>query len=258
MGIFLVAALLAAGAPTAVSIDARDNAISMPARVSAGLIAFTLENRGSEPHDVRFIRLAGGHTVDDFATWQKSGQPIPAWLVPSGGIGAVAPGLREEYIVSLTAGSYVALCSYPSADGTPHADKGMFTPLQVEPGGAAAVPPEADLTVTLSDHHFQLSNPVPGGHPLWHLRNTGTEPHQAQIVKLPDGRQEYSERAWFTNGGRGPRPGQPVGGSVEVPVGGEAWFRAELGPGHYLLLCAQNEEDGRHYDLGMIYRFEIE
>jgi hypothetical protein len=258
ISLLLTALIAAAPPPAEVRIEARDFSITMPAQISAGLTAFTLENRGAEPHDVRFVRIAGTHTIDDFAAWQKSGKAIPDWLVPSGGIGTVAPGLHQEYIMALDAGAYVALCSYPSQDGTPHSEKGMFAPLTVDAGGAAAARPEADVTVTLTDHHFQLTAPMEGPHPLVHLRNTGTEPHQAQIVKLPEAGMEYAERAWFDHGGHGPRPGQPIGGSIEVPVGGEAWFRAELPPGHYLLLCAQAEEEGRHYELGMVYRFEIE
>ena len=29
-------------------------------------------------------------------------------------------------------------------------------------------------------------------------------------------------------------------------------------PGKYLLLCSMSEDEGRHYDLGMIYRFTVE
>jgi hypothetical protein len=253
----LLAAALAANA-NAVRIEARDFTLSLPAHLRAGRMAFTLDNRGSEPHDVRFLRLAGRHTVDDFVAWQKSGAAIPAWLVPSGGIGTVAPGLSADYIATLAAGSYVVLCGYPSPDGTPHTAKGMFAPLQIEAGGAGIPAPEADLTVTLSDHHFLLSAPVPAGHPIWHLRNTGSESHQALVVKLPDGINQFMERSWFDHGNRGARPGIPVGGVIDLPAGGEAWFSAELTAGRYLLLCTVVEDEGRHYELGMIYSFVVE
>ena len=257
MTALLLAALLAAN-PAAVRIEARDFALTLPAHVPAGRIAFTLDNRGSEPHAVRFLRLADRHTFDDFVAWQKSGAAIPAWLVPSGGIGTVAPGLTTDYVATLTAGSYVVLCASPSADGTPHVAKGMVAPLQIDAGGVGVPAPEADVTVVLSDHHFLLSAPVPGGHPIWHLRNTGSEPHQALVVKLPDSVNQFQERAWFDHGSRGARPGIPVGGVIDLPAGSEAWFSAELTPGRYLLLCAAVEEEGHHYDLGMSYAFVIE
>ena len=62
-----------------------------------------------------------------------------------------------------------------------------------------------------------------------------------------------------TTGSRcGPRPGVPAGGVIEVEPDADAWFRVELKPGRYLLLCSVLEEEGRHFDLGMIYRFTIE
>jgi uncharacterized cupredoxin-like copper-binding protein len=49
-----------------------------------------------------------------------------------------------------------------------------------------------------------------------------------------------------------------VGGLETLAPGAEASFRTDLKPGKYLLLCAMSEDEGRHYELGMIYRFEIE
>ena len=43
-----------------------------------------------------------------------------------------------------------------------------------------------------------------------------------------------------------------------IAPGKDATFETELKPGRYLLICTMNEDEGRHYDLGMIYRFEIE
>jgi hypothetical protein len=259
LSLILAAALAAANPPPQIKIETRDYTIAMPAHIPAGLVNFTLENHGSEPHEIRFVRLAGKHTFDDFVAWQKSGTQIPDWLSTAGGMAAVGPGRHQEYIMSLEAGTYAVLCSYPSENGTPHTDKGMFAALTVDAGASAAAPPaDADITITLTDHHFQLTAPFDGPHPLIHVRNAGTEPHQAQLVRLPDERLQYTERAWFQNGGKGTRPGIPVGGSIEVPVDGEVWFRPELTPGSYLLICAQAEEEGRHFDLGMIYAFVIE
>jgi hypothetical protein len=244
--------------PAPIRILATDGALTMPERVPSGLSLFTLENRGTVPHAVRFIRLADGHTIQDYKTWRQSGQPIPAWLVTAGGIGAVGPGLSADYFAPLAAGSYVVLCNYPSPEGGSHDDKGLATALQVEGGASTLSPPEADVTLRLHDHGFQLTAPIPAGRPLFHVLNGGTEPHQALVVKLPDGANEFQERGWFNGGSRGTRPGQPIGGIVELAADADAWFRVELAPGRYLLLCTMQEEDGRHFELGMVYRFTIE
>ena len=114
------------------------------------------------------------------------------------------------------------------------------------------------ITVVLTDHHFRLSAPVEGGTLTWHVKNEGTEPHQAIVVRLPEGVSEYGERAWFEHGSKGPEPGERVVVLEKLAPGAEASFETSLKPGKYLLLCAMNEDEGRHYELGMIYRFTIE
>jgi uncharacterized cupredoxin-like copper-binding protein len=123
---------------------------------------------------------------------------------------------------------------------------------------AAAPQSGGAITLVLTDHHFRLTAPVERGKMVWHVKNDGTEPHQALVVKLPDGVNEYQERAWFEHGSPGPEPGEPMGGLKTLAPGAEASFETDLKPGKYLLLCTMAEEDGRHYELGMIYRFEIE
>jgi uncharacterized cupredoxin-like copper-binding protein len=131
----------------------------------------------------------------------------------------------------------------------------LFVVAVATPAAQAAA---SSITVVLTDHHFRLSAPVEAGALTWHLKNEGSEPHQAIVVRLPEGVSEYGERAWFEHGSKGPEPGERVGGVEKLAPGAEASFETNLKPGRYLLLCAMNEDDGRHYELGMIYRFEIE
>jgi hypothetical protein len=255
----LIASAQAAPAgTTAVRIELKDDGLSLPPRLTAGLTTFSVENTGTGPHDVRFARVTDRHTLADVAAWLKTGGAVPPWLVTAGGAGALAPGTKEEYTFTIAPGLYVVLCGHRGDDGVTHGEKGGFAPLQVDAGTSTLRLADADRIVTLRDHGFQLTAPVEGGRSTWHVRNTGSEPHQMLIVKLQDAGGEYPERAWFSHGARGPRPGQAAGGVLEVPPGEEAWLRVELGPGHYLLVCAEQEEDGLHFDLGMIYRFEIE
>ncbi len=130
-------------------------------------------------------------------------------------------------------------------------------PVDIGPSTSGAEPPSADLTLTMHDHGFQLTAPISGGRARWHIHNNGSEPHQVLIVRLPDGVTEWQERAWF-NGGRAPRGGVPVGGIVELDADGDAWLGIDLRAGQYILLCSMLEQEGRHFELGMIYRFSIE
>jgi hypothetical protein len=235
-------------APSA-AITLTDDAVSMPATITAaGPLLLTIANTGTGPHDLRFVRLSAGHTLDQFKAWKESGKPIPEWLVSAGGVAAIGAGSTAEYIASFAAGSYVVL-----------SDNRVFQALQVSAGrGGGVKPPDSDLTVTLHDHGFQLTAPVPSGRPFFHVVNTGSEPHQMLLVRLPEGSNEFRQRAWISAGSQGESPGEQSGGILELAPGAQAWFRTALKPGRYVMLCGELEEEGRHFDLGMVYRFEIE
>src|SRR5262245_60008203 len=163
----MIGATILLALAAAVPIQATEYTLTMPARVPAGLTTFAFENQGKEPHYVRFVTIAAGHTMDDFVAWQKEGEKaggaIPDWLVSSGGLGAIAPGTSEEVTLTLAAGTYVVMCTYPTLDGMPHLRKGMFAPLVVGPETSTESAPSADLTIRLHDHGFQLTAPIEGG-----------------------------------------------------------------------------------------------
>src|SRR5262249_7518086 len=83
----------------------------------------------------------------------------------------------------------------------------------------AAAPTDPEITVVLTDHHFRLSVPVEPGRLLWHIKNEGSEPHQALVIRLPEGVSEYGEEAWFERGGKGPEPGERAGGIETIAAG---------------------------------------
>jgi hypothetical protein len=128
----------------------------------------------------------------------------------------------------------------------------------VAPLLAASPQTDQSISIVLTDHHFRLTAPVEPGRLLWYVKNDGSEPHQALVIRLADGVSEYGEEAWFEHGSKGPEPGERVGGLETLAPGAEASFRTDLKRGKYLLLCAMSEDEGRHYELGMIYRFTIE
>ena len=238
--------MIALAALAAITIVTSNDALTVPQETTAGFTTITFDNTASEPHAIRIVELRETHTVDEFAAFLKNGGAPPAWLRTVGGVAMLGPALSEEYSTTLAAGRYVVV------------DGDRFAPLTVTPGPAAKPNPTADIEVRLHDHGFQFGAPVDGPKPLWHVRNTGSEPHQAVLFRLTAGMTEVAARNWITSGSRGPAPGDPRGGVIEVPTNGEAGFRVDLPPGRYVLLCGELEQEGRHFDLGMIYRFIIE
>jgi hypothetical protein len=239
--------VIAFAAAAALTIVTSGEALTVPPQTIAGRTTITFENKADQPHGIRIVEIRDKHTIDDFGAFLKNGGAPPAWVRTAGGVAALAPNLTEEYTTTLAAGTYAVV------------DGERFAPLTVT--AAPATKPAAiaaDIEVRLHDHGFQFSAPVDGPKPMWHLRNTGTEPHQAILVRLTEGMTEFAVRNWITLGSRGPAPGDPRGGVLEVPIDGEAWFRVDLPPGRYVLLCGELEQEGRHFELGMIYRFEIQ
>jgi hypothetical protein len=116
---------------------------------------------------------------------------------------------------------------------------------------------QPDLTLTLQDHNYKLTAPIRAGKSTWLVRNTGTERHQALVVRLPDRVSEFAVRNWITNGSHGDPPGEPMA-KVDLDAGKETRVQVDLSPGRYILLCGMKEDEGFHFDLGMIYRFTIE
>lgn len=248
--------MIALAALAAITIVTSNDALTVPPQTPAGRTTITFENKAAEPHAIRIVELREKHTADEFAAFLKNGGVPPAWLRTVGGVAPLAPNLSEEYTTALAAGSYVVV------------DGERFAPMTVLAGpnnapsargaGAGDAPPAVDIELRLHDHGFQFGAPVEGPKPMWHVRNTGTEPHQVLIFRLTDGMTEFGARNWITGGSHGPAPGDPRGGILEVPIDGDAWFRVDLPAGRYVLLCGELEQEGRHFDLGMIYRFEIE
>src|SRR5262249_11048316 len=124
-------------------------------------------------------------------------------------------------------------------------------------GGEAPQAQQSDLTLTLQDHNYKLTAPIPAGKSTWLVRNGGTERHQALVVRLPERVSESAVRNWITNGSRGDQPGEQAA-KVELDAGKETRIGVDLAPGRYILLCGMKEDEGFHFDLGMIYRFTIE
>ena len=137
-----LAATLVGAAPSApqpptvvVRVVARDYALEAPDTVRAGDVAFELENRGAQYHELLVGLLRPGATADDIVTAHKRGltlrQLSQAYLGEDvSGALLAAPSARApaHLVVPLQRGrEYVLLCQLrDSAGKPPHAVLGMF------------------------------------------------------------------------------------------------------------------------------------
>jgi uncharacterized cupredoxin-like copper-binding protein len=141
----------------------------------------------------------------------------------------------------------------PAADATPTAGA------TAAPTSAPAPAPEpAAVTVTATDYKLDLPSSIPAGAVAIHLANHGKELHQAQLVRLEDGKTVADlEKAMKANG---PMPSwmKFVGGPNGIAPGQEVTSTASLAPGRYAALCLIPSPDGvSHLMKGMIQPFEV-
>jgi hypothetical protein len=129
--------------------------------------------------------------------------------------------------------------------------------------GPAATPASASaaaapVIITATDFKLDLPASIPAGAIALQLVNQGKELHQAQIVRLEDGKTVADlEKAMKENG---PLPSwmKFVGGPNGIAPGQEATSTASLAPGRYAALCLIPGPDGiPHLAKGMIQPFEV-
>ena len=98
-GILILAALAiasfatpaAAEPPPQVTVTATDVTLGLPDQVEAGLVAFRYENAGTGIHNVLFIRLNEGKTLEDFRA-ARGLEDLLGVATPAGGTTTVLPG----------------------------------------------------------------------------------------------------------------------------------------------------------------------
>ncbi|MDX1600588.1 MAG: hypothetical protein R3191_03630 [Anaerolineales bacterium] len=246
-----------------VSYTATEYSFEGPAEIEAGLTRIRLDNEGQELHHAQLIRLGEGMTMDDLGAAMQEGR-VPESISWQGGASVAVPGGGVSAVVDLEPGSYVLLCVIPDSEGTPHAQHGMVMPVQVtEDGAQQAEPPEADLTMTLRDFEFELSESVSAGEQTIHVVNEGPQPHEVAVVQLaPDASvEDFMAAIQPGSESEGPPPGMPVGGLQVIDSGDEGYFTTTFESGsRYALICFHpDQETGQpHAALGMVQTFTVE
>lgn len=239
--------------PNIVTLTALDYRYEGPDTIPSGMTAFRMANGGKEYHQMQLIRLNDGKTAQDFMA-QPPGSPAPAWAVDVGGPNAAAPGDTANATIDVQPGKYVLLCYIPSADGKPHVMKGMMRPLEVIPAtGTTAPPPQADVTITLTDYAFGLSSPITAGHHTIKVENAAAQTHEVVIIKLDAGKTAADFATWAMTM-KGPPPGRPMSGMGGITPGQTAFMSDDFTPGGYALICfVPDAKDGKpHMAHGMV------
>lgn len=214
----------AAGTPepqqNIVEVGLTEFAFGMPAEpIAGGNVIFEFTNRGDALHEVGFMRVEEGTTIEDVERAFKRGGP-PKGAEDMAGIPLLSPGYSTAMVRDLEPGSYGFVCMLPVAGEkgyTPHAAEGMLTLFNVE-GTAEATVPEPEHTVVVTDKTFEVPKVEPGDH--WvELVNEGTKTHEFALFSPDAGTTVKDVDRWFGGGQQGPPPGVFPGGLQAIPEG---------------------------------------
>jgi hypothetical protein len=248
--------------PLVITIEANDFALTLPAKVPAGVVTFRLVNHGKESHHAQIVRLEGGKTAGDFLKAFTDTAAMPAWVKYLGGPVGTAPGQDRDATSRLTPGHYVVVCRIVSPDGVVHVMKGMIREFEVVERSDAASDafPTASDTVTLNDYGFIASRPLAAGHHTIRVENAGPQPHEMVMLKLVPGMTPADFARWGLAGRHGPAPAVPVGGVEFLDQGAGGVFAVDLAPGEYGYICfVPDAKDGkRHLRHGMVTQFTVQ
>jgi uncharacterized cupredoxin-like copper-binding protein len=164
----------------------------------------------------------------------------------------MSPQLRLPALLYL-AGA-VAACR---AD-RPSPDTEAAVPSSSAAAAPAATATASPITVTATDFKLDMPATVPAGAVSLRLVNSGKELHQAQIVRLDQGKTIADLEAAMKHEGPPPPWLRFVGGPNGIGPGQEATSIASLAPGTYALVCLIPSPDGvSHLMKGMIQPFEV-
>ena len=117
----------------------------------------------------------------------------------------------------------------------------------------------APITITASDFKLEMPASVTEGHVSFRLVNNGKELHQAQIVRLEEGKTIADLQNAMKHEGPPPPWLSFVGGPNGIAPGQEANSIASLSPGRYAMICLiPSPNDGvPHLMKGMLQPFEV-
>lgn len=242
-----------------VTVTGKDFKFDAPDEIPAGLTEFRFLNKGPAIHHMQILKLTKGKNFSDLRTALARQGPPPTWMKEVGGPNAPAPGMESNATVMLEPGNYAIIC-FVDIGGAPHFTKGMVRPLKViAASGPAASSPIPDVTATLVDYSFKLSTPILAGTRTIKVENTGSQPHELELIQLAPGKTAHDFLSWAGAGMKGPPPAKPIGGVAGLERGMSSTFTANFTPGNYAFICfIPDAKDAKpHFVHGMTKDFSV-
>jgi hypothetical protein len=224
--------------PEVVEVGATEYAFTVPAQVRGGVVTMRFTNTGGLPHEFGFGRIDPGRGLEDVREVVEAGEEPPDWMDDVGGVPALSPDRSVTVTRTLEPATYVFLCYFPSPEGTPHAQLGMFTTFEIA-GDTGAAPPQADLVISAGGEGLSVPE-ITAGEQIVELRNEGPGKHGFFILRAEDPDATFEEvfgsvEKWFEGGLAGPAPAIFVGGMQTIPAGTSVFETITFEAGTYIM-----------------------
>jgi hypothetical protein len=242
------------------SLTAREFNFSGPDTLPAGLVRLQLINGGTRAHLLGILALSRGKTANDLLNDVRSSPngSLPSYATELGGPDAVDPGMQSVAYANLKPGDYVFVCTMPDGDtGKNHLQHGMAKPFHVAGKPASPAPLPASATLDAFEFGYRLDRPIAAGDQMIHMTNSGRQPHEAQLARLPDGVTVDDYLA--LNDATSTTKGSSYGGSFTIQPGTTTDFSIYFTPGNYAFICFNPDpQTGKaHFELGQILQFSV-
>lgn len=114
-----------------ITIKLTDYAFDITGPLTAGRHVVRIEDAGPQMHELVFVKLEPGKTVEQAVAWlEKPVGPPPSTII--NGASPMTAGMANTTTVDLTPGDYGLICFVPDAkDGKPHIVHGMIKQITV-------------------------------------------------------------------------------------------------------------------------------
>jgi plastocyanin len=240
-----------------ITIEATADGLAAPDEIPEGIVQITFVNHSEAPVAPVIARLNEGITLDDFMEVEsQGGEPSleeALQNISMLGVAFVMPEMTVDVTFDFAPGTYVLVNTLNEAQFQ------SFTVVASEGEGAA--PPEADVEAGLVDFAFNMPIEIPAGPQLWHIQNTGDQPHEMLVVPLDENMTAGEFNQLLLQLLASDEEEEPAEGEGPEPVifwamspGEQTWITFDLEPGTYAVVCSFPDTSGSghvHAELGM-------
>ena len=265
--------------PPVVEVTAVDYAFSSPDTVKSGWNTFRMTNKGKEHHLFVITELPEGVSYADFhdkvaapldsmrtlvrkgaidttAAQKKLARMIPDWFPqetkPMGGVSLTAPGRTAKTTLKLKPGNYVMECYVRTEERRFHFLRGMEKPLVVTKDSTDAMPPQADMSISLSKGQMQADSVVSSGFrtvAVHYGKKAKTDPlylfnQHLHLARLDEDTSPEGLAGWMKWDPVMPSPVEFLGGPQSMLDGNTAYMHVDLSPGRYAWVLGNPPKEG--------------